>query len=133
VFAELLQAASAGNGEAVGEILTAFAQFAPPGLEDYPTANAAIACADTDNPADPRRYGQLGRQQDRTVAPYVGSVWAYRALLCAAWEGRSTERYVGPWTSATDHPVLLVSTRHDPATPYRNAVRVHDLLPAAHC
>jgi pimeloyl-ACP methyl ester carboxylesterase len=27
--------------------------------------------------------------------------------------------------------VLLLTTRYDPATPHRNAVRVHDLLPGS--
>jgi len=49
-------------------------------------------------------------------------------LLCAAWPGRSTERHTGPWHATDSNPVLLVSTRHDPATPYRNAVEVHDVL-----
>jgi pimeloyl-ACP methyl ester carboxylesterase len=128
VLAELLHAASTRDTDTVAGILSDLAQFMPPGMEDYPTADVAIACADTDNPADPQRYGQLGRQRDRTVAPYAGSSWAYLALPCASWTGRSTERHTGPWNATTSNPVLLVSTRHDPATPYRNAVEVHDLL-----
>ncbi|WP_138735985.1 alpha/beta hydrolase, partial [Modestobacter excelsi] len=129
VLAEFLHAAVTGDTDTVAGILTDLAQFTLPGMEDYSTANIAIACADTDNPADSQRYGQLGRQRDRTVAPYAGSSWAHLALPCASWDGRSTERYTGPWNATTSNPVLLVSTRHDPATPYRNAVRVHDLLP----
>src|SRR4051812_10855067 len=128
VLAELLHAAFIRDTDTVAGILTDLAQFTPPGMEDYPTADTAIACADTDNPADPQRYGQLGEQRDRTVAPYAGSSWAYLALPCAFWTGRSTERHTGPWNATTSNPVLLVSTRHDPATPYRNAVEVHDLL-----
>ena len=129
VFADLLQAASTGDGDAVAGILTALSPPTPPGYENYLASNAAITCADTDNPADPRRYGQAGRQRDATVAPHAGSRWAYLALTCAFWEGRSTERHTGPWTARTRNPVLLLSTRFDPATPHRNAVRVHDLLP----
>ena len=40
------------------------------------------------------------------------------AALCA----------LAPWAARTSTPVLLLSTRYDPATPHRNAVRVHDLL-----
>jgi hypothetical protein len=39
------------------------------------------------------------------------------------------ERYTGPWAARTATPVLLFCTRYDPATPYRNAVIVHGLLP----
>jgi pimeloyl-ACP methyl ester carboxylesterase len=129
VFADLLQAASTGDGDAVAGILSVLSPPAPPGYENHLASRVAIACADTDNPADPRRYGQAGRQRDGTVAPHAGSRWAHLALPCAFWEGRSTERHTGPWTARTRNPVLLVSTRFDPATPHRNAVRVHDLLP----
>ncbi len=127
--ADLLQALSDRDADAVGSILTAFSEFRLPGMEDYTTASLAIACADTDNPADPARYGELGRLHDETVAPHAGSSWAWSALPCAFWEGQSAERHTGPWTATTRKPVLLLSTRFDAGTPYRNAVRVHDLLP----
>ncbi len=129
LFADLLQAVSAGDADAVGSLLTDLAQFEVPGGQDYTTANLAIGCADTDNPADPARYGELGRLHDETVAPHAGSSWAWFALPCAFWDGRSTERHTGPWTATTRNPVLLLSTRFDPGTPHRNAVRLHDLLP----
>jgi pimeloyl-ACP methyl ester carboxylesterase len=125
MLGELLHAASTGDAPAVSAVLD---QVPPPSAE-YFDGNTAITCADTDNPADPQRYAEIGRQRDRTVAPYAGSSWANLALACAVWQGRSTERYTGPWTAATRTPVLLVSTRHDPATPYRNAAEVHHLLP----
>ena len=128
-FADLVQALSERVVDAVEDILTAFAEFRPPGMEDYTTANLAIGCADTDNPADPARYGELGRLHDETVAPHAGSSWAWLALPCAFWEGRSTERHTGSWNATTAAPVLLVNTRFDAGTPHRNAVRVHDLLP----
>ena len=128
-FADLLQAASTRDGDAVAGLLAALSPPAPPGYENYLASNTAITCADTDNPADPQRYGQAGRLRDATVAPHAGSRWAYLALPCAFWEGRSTERHTGPWSARTRNPVLLLSTRFDPATPHRNAVRVHDLLP----
>jgi pimeloyl-ACP methyl ester carboxylesterase len=98
-------------------------------MEHYTTASLAIGCADTDNPADPARFGELGRLHDETVAPHAGSSWAWLAMPCAFWDGRSTERHTGPWTATTANPVLLLSTRYDPGTPHRNAVRVHELLP----
>ncbi|MGR7027471.1 alpha/beta hydrolase [Geodermatophilus sp. URMC 62] len=128
-LAQFLQAVATGDTDVVGELLAVLGPSAVPGFEGLLTANVAITCADTDNPADPHRYGQLGRRYDRTVAPYAGSRWAYLGLPCAVWQGHSTERHTGPWTATTAEPVLLVATRHDPATPYGNAVRVHDLLP----
>lgn len=126
---QFLHAARSGDAQAVAQVL---GQVLPPPTPDYNNyldANAAITCADTDNPRDPRRYGAAGHRRDATVAHYTGSMWAYRALPCAPWLGRSTERYIGPWTARTRTPVLLLATRYDPQTPYRNAVRVHQLLP----
>jgi pimeloyl-ACP methyl ester carboxylesterase len=125
VLGELLHAAATGDGQTVSTVL---GQVPPPSAE-YFDANAAITCGDTDNPRHPGTYGGVARQRDDTVARNTGSLWAFRALDCAAWLGRSTERYTGPWAARTSAPVLLLSTRYDPATPHRNAVRVNDLLP----
>jgi pimeloyl-ACP methyl ester carboxylesterase len=125
VLGELLHAASTGDAQAVSLVL----DRVPPPPAVYFDANTAVTCGDTDNPGDPGAYGAVGRQRDATVASYAGSLWAFRALPCASWLGRSTERYTGPWTARTSTPVLLLNTRYDPATPYRNAVLVHDLLP----
>src|SRR3954466_1300895 len=126
---QFLHAAQSGDAQSVAEVL---GQVLPPPTSEYNNyvdANAAIACGDTDNPRDPLRYGAVGHRRDATVAHYTGSVWAYRGLDCAPWLGRSTERHTGPWTACTRSPVLLLATRYDPNTPYRNAVRVHELLP----
>lgn len=39
--------------------------------------------------------------------------------------GRSAARTTtaGPWNATTKNPILLIGTRHDPRTPYINAVR----------
>jgi pimeloyl-ACP methyl ester carboxylesterase len=126
---QFLHAAQSGDAQSVAEVL---GQVLPPPTSEYNNyvdANAAIACGDTDNPRDPRRYGAVGHRRDATVAHYTGSRWAYLGLDCAPWLGRSTERHTGPWTARTRTPVLLLATRYDPNTPYRNAVRVHQLLP----
>jgi pimeloyl-ACP methyl ester carboxylesterase len=130
LLGQLLQAAYSDDGAAVATVLESLPQPpTPDGYLNYPDARAAISCADTDNPRDPYRYGEVGRALDATTAPYVGSRWAYAGLVCASWSGRSTERHTGPWDSWTRNPVLLIGNRYDPATPYRNAVAVADLLP----
>jgi pimeloyl-ACP methyl ester carboxylesterase len=130
LLGQLLQAAYSGDGAAVAAVLEGLPQPPKPqGYVNYPDANAAITCADTDNPSDPYRYGEVGRALDATTAPYVGSRWAYVGLDCASWTGRSTERHTGPWNSWTRNPVLVIGNLYDPATPYRNAAVVADLLP----
>ncbi len=131
VLAQFLQAASFGDTAAAAKILPELPDFtlpSGPGYNNFADANVAITCGDTDNPRNPRRYRQVGDRRDR-VAPYVGSAWAYLGLPCAPWLGHATERYTGPWTARTRTPVLIIGNRYDPATPYRNAVKVHGLLP----
>src|SRR3954463_999756 len=126
---QFLHAAQSGDAQSVAEVL---GQVLPPPTSEYNNyvdANAAIACGDTDNPRDPRRYGAVGHRRDATVGHYTGSMWAYLGLDCAPWLGRSTERHTGPWTARTRTPVLLRAPRYDPNPPSRNAVRVHQLLP----
>jgi pimeloyl-ACP methyl ester carboxylesterase len=130
LLGQLLQAAYSGDGAAVAAVVEGLPQPpTPEGYLNYPDANAAITCGDTDNPDDPYRYGEVARELDATSAPYVGSRWAYVGLVCAPWTGRATERHTGPWDSWTRNPVLVIGNRYDPATPYRNAVAVADLLP----
>jgi pimeloyl-ACP methyl ester carboxylesterase len=130
VLGQLLEAVYRGDGAGVAAVLEGLPQPpTPEGYDNYPDASAAINCADTDNPDDPYRYGEVGRALDATTAPYVGSRWAYAGLVCAPWSGRSTERHTGPWDSWTRNPVLLIGNLYDPATPHRNAVAVSELLP----
>jgi pimeloyl-ACP methyl ester carboxylesterase len=131
VLGQLLQAAYLGDGAGVAAVLEALPQPPPTPQEyqNYPDANAAISCGDTDNPRDPYRYGEVGRALDATTAPYTGSRWAFVGLVCAPWSGRATERHTGPWDTWTRNPVLVIGNLYDPATPYRNAVVVDDLLP----
>ena len=129
LLAQFLQAAYTGDADSVAKIITEMFPPPAPGYDNLLDANTAITCGDTDNPRDPHRYGQVGRRRDATVAPYFGSRWAYFALDCAPWHGHASERYSGPWTARTANPVLIIGNRYDPATPYRNAVKVHCLLP----
>ncbi|WP_448610740.1 alpha/beta hydrolase [Geodermatophilus sp. URMC 60] len=130
LLGQLLQAVYSDDGAAVATLLESLPQPpTPEGYLNYPDARAAITCGDTDNPDDPYRYGEVARALDATTAPYVGSPWAYLGLVCAPWNGRSTERHTGPWDSWTRNPVLVIGNLYDPATPYRNAVVVDDLLP----
>jgi pimeloyl-ACP methyl ester carboxylesterase len=126
---ELLQAAYVKDAPRAARAIADLTGILPPGFENYTSVSAAIACADTDNPRNPNQYRRVGDHRDRTVAPYFGSRWANFGLVCASWQGRSTERHTGPWTARTVRPVLLINTRYDPATPYKNAVRVRRLLP----
>ena len=47
------------------------------------------------------------------------------------WPARDADRYTGPWRVHTAHPALIINNRFDPATDYRNAVHMLDLLPGS--
>jgi pimeloyl-ACP methyl ester carboxylesterase len=92
------------------------------------TTSAAISCADA--PAKlgsrswPRVIGRLergSRLQGRVLGWWL---WA----PCASWPVRGQDSYRGPWDASTPNPILLIGTRHDPNTPYSNAVRAERLL-----
>jgi pimeloyl-ACP methyl ester carboxylesterase len=93
--------------------------------------NSAVAlqCADKPLPrqgpqAWPSVIARLTRIS-RLEGPVTGWwLWA----PCSSWPVASADRYTGPWTASTRHPILVVGTRFDPQTPYANARRVTRLL-----
>jgi pimeloyl-ACP methyl ester carboxylesterase len=128
LLGQLLQAAYLGDAPTVALLAQQLVPPPTPGYNNYRDANTAITCGDTSNPRDPRRYRKVAHHADATT-PYVGSLWAYGALPCASWHGHAADRYTGPWTARTRTPVLIIANTYDPATPYRNAITVHRLLP----
>jgi pimeloyl-ACP methyl ester carboxylesterase len=115
-----LQAAVRGDGSA---LLTEARQLLTPAAFMGATTSAAISCADAPAHAGlrswPRVIGRLTRE-DRLYGPLLGWwLWA----PCASWPVRGDDNYRGPWNARTKNPILLIGTKHDPATPYINAVR----------
>jgi pimeloyl-ACP methyl ester carboxylesterase len=88
----------------------------------------AITCTDTNNPRDPFRWPAVAAERDRRFDPF-GSFWAYLSEPCATWPARDRDRYTGPFTHRTSAPILIIGTRFDPASPYRNARAVAHELP----
>jgi pimeloyl-ACP methyl ester carboxylesterase len=60
------------------------------------------------------------RHVDLLSGPLLGWwLWA----PCASWPAAGHDNYRGPWNAKTPNPILLIGVRHDPSTPYINAVR----------
>lgn len=57
----------------------------------------------------------------RARAGDTGRFWTWAAEPCASWPAVAAHRYRGPWNRPTAHPVLVVGTVYDPATPYSGA------------
>jgi pimeloyl-ACP methyl ester carboxylesterase len=92
------------------------------------TTSAAISCADAgarralkDWPAMMQRFTRSSRMQGP-----VNGWWLWAP--CAAWPVRGEDAYHGRWNASTKTPILLIGTRYDPNTAYRNAVRSQRLL-----
>ncbi|GAA3831299.1 alpha/beta hydrolase [Streptomyces phyllanthi] len=80
---------------------------------------ASVLCGDSPNPRDPGVYHALEEAAAR--AGDAGRFWAWAAEPCATWPTRAANQYNGPWNNPTAHPVLVVGTTYDPATPYAGA------------
>lgn len=81
----------------------------------------AVRCAESPNPRDPLRYPAL-EEFSRARAGDLGRAVAWASEPCATWPVTAADSYTGPWNRPTAHPVLVVNTRYDPATPYRGAL-----------
>ncbi|MGY3205377.1 alpha/beta hydrolase [Streptomyces sp. TE5632] len=81
---------------------------------------AAVLCGDSPNPRDPGVYHAV-EEAAAARAGDAGRFWTWAAEGCATWPAVAADRYRGPWGKPTAHPVLVVGTAYDPATPYSNA------------
>jgi pimeloyl-ACP methyl ester carboxylesterase len=86
-----------------------------------------VACSDSDNPDSIGAWATTAAE--RAAVSRFGPMWTWVSSGCAGWPGSSADRHTGPWNAETANPVLVASTRYDPATPLQGADRVASLLP----
>jgi pimeloyl-ACP methyl ester carboxylesterase len=100
--------------------------------EDYPSIGGEVAstCVDTAHAGRVREYPALIDAAD-AAAPYFGRFRGWLGLPCEFWALRDRDAFHGPWQQRTRAPVLVIGTRFDPATPYRQAQPYADLFPAS--
>jgi pimeloyl-ACP methyl ester carboxylesterase len=103
----------------------------PGATERYagPEQALAIYCAESPNPS-PFTFPTLDVLSYRRSGP-VGPFWSWNAEPCASWPATAADRYAGPWNRRTAHPILVVGTTYDPATPYQGAVAMTHQLARA--
>jgi pimeloyl-ACP methyl ester carboxylesterase len=92
-------------------------------VESFP----AVACEDSNNPNDYAVWSAEGAAADAEFG-YFGRPWTWASSPCAQWPLVDADRFVGPFTADTDHPVLVIGNLYDPATRYEGAQTVHGLL-----
>ncbi len=88
---------------------------------------SGVSCSDTDNPYL-YEYWTWAAEISDMAYKYVGSLWTWNSSVCQSWPGRKESRYAGGFKVKTEHPVLVVNTLFDPATPYHGAKTVQRLL-----
>ncbi|WP_261386635.1 alpha/beta hydrolase [Streptomyces sp. BK340] len=81
---------------------------------------SAVFCGDSPNPRDPAVYPAL-EEAAAARAGDAGRYWTWAAAACISWPVVAADRYRGPWNRPTAHPVLVIGTTYDPATPYADA------------
>ena len=99
-----------------------------PAYPNYVEGFPGVACSDTDNPDTYAAWSQAAADAQNQFG-YFGPLWTWITSICATWPGSQADRYTGPFTATTASPVLVASTRFDPATRYQGAVTVSQLLP----
>lgn len=99
-----------------------------PNYRNNVEAFPSIACSDSDNPSSYSAWSQQGALADQNFG-YFGRIWTWISSICAKWPGFDRARYIGPFTSDTANPVLVIGNQFDPATRYQGAVTVDGLLP----
>ena len=101
-----------------------------PRYQNFVEGFPGVGCADSDNPTDWRRWIDVAEEAEADYG-YFGRVWTWASSTCSDWPAQQGSRYTGPFTAATANPVLVATTRHDPATRYEGAVAVNALLPGS--
>ena len=87
----------------------------------------AVYCTDSDNPSSYSAWSTAGAAADQLG--YFGRLWTWVSSVCHDWPAADADRYMGPFTSSTSNPVLVVGNQFDPATRYEGAVTAASLLP----
>ena len=122
-YAKLRPALSAavadGNAKPLFELLDARISRGIDGryLDNSTEAFYAVICLDRPFLGDQVKVQQLAKDW-KVLAPTFGAAQAWGLLTCANWPAKSAEQ--PPVVRANlAPPMLIVSTKHDPATPYQ--------------
>lgn len=93
-------------------------------------SSLATLCVDSRSVLPPAAYPALADREARS-APLFGAFRAWVGVQCAQMGLQDEDAYRGPWTQTTDATVVVIGTRHDPATPYSSTRPFADRFPDA--
>ena len=123
------QVSPAALGERLAALRSALGMTAADYYPNDVEGSPGVACSDTLNP---RAFGAWQRAADRAEGDYgyFGRIWNWAWSACRSWPATAgQDRHLGPWTTRTSVPVLVVGNYFDPATRYQGAVAASRLLP----
>jgi pimeloyl-ACP methyl ester carboxylesterase len=124
-LAKDIRTAESGDGSALENIALMFRS--PSGYQML-EAPIAMACADSPAQNPPQAWPQVTNRLT-TISFIYGPLFSWWLWApCASWPVAGANRYTGPWNASTKTPILLISTTHDPNTPYANGARLQRLL-----
>lgn len=92
----------------------------------YMATFTGVVCADAVQPSDPQAWVRGAAAADRH-APGFGSLWTWSSSICAGWPVSSPGAYRGSFTQRAAGGLLIMSSTHDPATPYSGALTMRRL------
>ncbi|WP_350277726.1 alpha/beta hydrolase [Kribbella sp. HUAS MG21] len=96
----------------------------------YSIGNVLQPCVEAKQSGRPLAYPLYAAAADRR-APHFGRFRAWVGIHCEFLGIRDTDAFRGPWHNKVKEPVLVLGTRHDPATPYEATRPYADLYPDA--
>ncbi len=86
-----------------------------------------VLCSDGRSPSGTSAWVNAAASADRE-APGFGSQWTYLSSVCSGWKFKGHNAYRGSFESRPAGGMLVMSTLHDPATPYSGARALRRLV-----
>lgn len=129
-----LAQAERGDGRGLSDLANGATRRTGPNSYSGNMASAFPAISCWDAPAAPGITGlsKAASQWSRhAYIPRMAKAMAWSNAVCSNWFGHSTSP-PAPVTSSTSSPILVIGTRHDPATPYAWAQALSRQLPTSH-
>ncbi|GAB2576916.1 alpha/beta hydrolase [Kribbella endophytica] len=101
--------------------------------EEYASIGSSLQpCVEAQQTGRPFAYEAMADAADKKY-PHFGRLRTWVSQTCEFIPIRDADAFRGPWTKLrTDAPVLVIGTRHDPATPYEGTRPYADLYRDAH-
>ncbi|WP_261819143.1 alpha/beta hydrolase [Nocardioides sp. OK12] len=90
-----------------------------------------VMCSDSLNPAGTAAWSEAAERTRAAGGADFGPSWTWLSSACSAWPGSGEDAYRGPFTMPDAERLLIVSNRHDPATPLSGALALQQLMPGS--